>query len=69
MIPKMILEFLNHKVSLFTMTGVLILVFIGTFTIQTMIFGDTSNIDFRCYTPDQLFNENGITVGGNNIQC
>ena len=62
-------QFIHYKISLFNMTSVFILVFIISWSVQQIILGDISQIDLRCYTPDQLYNENGITVRGGNIKC
>ncbi len=64
-------QFIHYKVSLFSMTGIFILVFITSWSIQ-LVLGDPQlqfQADFTCYTPDQLYNDNGTTLQGGNIYC
>ncbi len=62
-------QILHYKISLFTTTGIFILVFVITNTIQQIVLGDNPQIDFRCYTIDQTFWENGTQYIGGNIEC
>ncbi len=60
---------LNYKISHFSMTGVFILAFIIGWSVQQLVLGDSLQLDFTCYTVDQLYNDGGTTFRGGNIQC
>ena len=62
-------QFLHYKISLFSMTGVFILAFIISWSVQQLVLGDNSQIDFTCHTFDQLYSDNGIVYRGGNIYC
>ena len=59
----------QYKISLFSMTSVFILAFIISWSVQQVIFGDNLQLDFTCYTVDQMYDVNGTTYVGGNIEC
>ena len=62
-------QFINYKISLFTMTGVFLLAFIISWSVQQLVLGTSSQLDFTCYTADQLYDVNGTLYRGGNIYC